>query len=112
MRSDRRLPVAIVGAGFSGTMVAAQLARRRIDCVLIEGNGRAGRGLAYSTREPAHVLNLRAETMSAWPEDPEHFTRAFEDEGIGSSDFAQRRQFGRYLGQILADALETGHVRL
>ena len=81
MKSDRRLPVAIIGGGFSGTMVAAQLARKGVDAVLIDGSGRAGLGIAYSTREPAHVLNVRAEVMSAWPEDLEHFVRLVEDEG-------------------------------
>ena len=52
-------------------MVAAQLARRGLRSALIEGQGRMGRGVAYSTKEPAHVLNVRAEVMSAWPEDLE-----------------------------------------
>ena len=67
MKSDRGLPVAIVGGGFSGTMVAAQLARKGIDAVLIDGSGRAGQGVAYSTTDAAHVLNIQADVMSAWP---------------------------------------------
>lgn len=35
MTSDRQAPVAIVGGGFSGTMVAAHLARRSIPAVLM-----------------------------------------------------------------------------
>ncbi len=97
MKSDRPLPVAIVGGGFSGTMVAAQLARKGIESVLIEGGCRVGRGIAYSTAEPAHVLNVCAELMSAWADDPEHFSRWFETQGGEASDFAQRRLFGRYL---------------
>ena len=73
MKSDRALPVAIVGGGFSGTMVAANLARKGIESVLIDGSGREGQGVAYSTHEPAHVLNVRAEVMSAWADDLEHF---------------------------------------
>ncbi|NUS99555.1 MAG: NAD(P)-binding protein [Sphingomonas sp.] len=112
MTSDRRLPVAIVGGGFSGTMVAAQLARNGIDAVLIEKAGRAGQGIAYSTREPAHVLNVRAEVMSAWADDLEHFVRVAEQEGGNRRDFVQRRQFGRYLKGLLADAVSSGHVRV
>ena len=70
--------VAVVGGGFSGTMLAAQLARRGIASALIDGSGRIGRGIAYSTREPAHVLNVFAEVMGAWPEDPEEFAPAVE----------------------------------
>ena len=58
-------------------MLAAQLARRGIASLLIEGGGRAGLGTAYSTDEPAHVLNVRAEGMSAWPDDPDHFADAW-----------------------------------
>lgn len=112
MKSDRVHPVAIVGGGFSGTMVAAQLARKGVDSVLIDGSGRAGHGVAYSTREPAHVLNVRAEVMSGWADDLEHFVRVAESEGGNRRDFVQRQQFGRYLRGILKDGIETGHLRL
>ena len=104
------LRVAIVGGGFSGTMVAAQLARRGIPSVLIEGSGRLGRGVAYSTREPAHVLNVRAEVMSAWPEDLDDFARLIEAEGGTAKDFSERRRFGRYLDTILEAAVGEGLV--
>jgi uncharacterized NAD(P)/FAD-binding protein YdhS len=112
MKSDRQKPVAIVGGGFSGTMVAAQLARKGIETILIEGGCRAGRGIAYSTTEPAHVLNVCAESMSAWAEDPEHFARWFETQGGEATAFAQRRLFGRYLDAVLGEATATGMVRL
>jgi uncharacterized NAD(P)/FAD-binding protein YdhS len=112
MTSDRRLPVAIVGGGFSGTMVAAQLARKGIESVLIDGAGRAGHGVAYSTREPAHVLNVRAEVMSAWADDLEHFVRVAEADGGNRRDFVQRQQFGRYLRGILKDTIDSGRLRL
>lgn len=112
MKSDRALPVAIIGGGFSGTMVAAQLARKSIDCVVLDGSGRTGHGLAYSTRHPAHVLNVPAESMSAWADDLEHFARVAEGAGAGRRDFVQRQLFGQYLRGILTDAVETGCVRL
>ena len=112
MTSDRAPPVAIIGGGFSGTMVAAQLARKGIDSVLIDGSGRAGQGVAYSTREPAHVLNVRAEVMSAWPDDLEDFVRVAEQEGNTRRDFVERRQFGRYLRALLDEAVGSGRVRL
>jgi len=93
-------------------MVSAQLARKGVDAVLIDGSGRAGLGIAYSTRDPAHVLNVRAEVMSAWPEDPEHFVRVVEQEGGTRRDFVQRRQFGRYLKAILGEGMATGRLRL
>jgi uncharacterized NAD(P)/FAD-binding protein YdhS len=112
MTSDRRLPVAIIGGGFSGTMVAAQLARRGIDNILIDGSGRAGLGVAYSTKEPAHVLNVRAEVMSAWDDDCEDFVRVAEQSGRDRRDFVERQQFGRYLRVILDEAVGSGRTRL
>jgi uncharacterized NAD(P)/FAD-binding protein YdhS len=108
MKSDRRVAVAIVGGGFSGTMAAAHLARRRIGSVLVEGGGRTGQGIAYSTDEAAHVLNVRSESMSAWPDDPSHFARESGD----PKGFAERRRFGRYLRAILEEAVASGHVEV
>ena len=108
MRSDRRTAVAIVGGGASGTILAAQLARRGIRSILIDGSGRMGRGVAYSTTEPAHLLNVRAEGMSAVAGEPDHFAQAFEAEGGDRRGFAQRRFFARYLSDILDEAVAGG----
>jgi len=112
MKSERPVAVAIVGGGASGTILAAQLARRGIESALVDGSGRAGKGVAYSTTEPAHLLNVRAEGMSAWAGDPGHFARRFEGEGGEPRGFAQRRLFGRYLGEILDEAVASGRVNL
>ena len=109
-KSDRPVPVAIVGGGASGTILAAQLARRGIHAALIEGGGRAGRGIAYSTTEPAHLLNVPAEGMSALAGEPEHFAKLFEAHGGHRRGFAQRRFFGRYLGDILDEAVASGCI--
>ncbi|MEO7365657.1 MAG: FAD/NAD(P)-binding protein, partial [Sphingomicrobium sp.] len=108
MKSDRRAPVAIIGAGFSGTMLAAQLARRGTKSLLIECSERAGFGTDYSTDEPAHLLNVRAEGMSAWPDDPGHFAREFGD----PRGFAERRFFGGYLRRVLDAAVTLGQVEI
>ena len=107
MRSDG-VPVAIVGGGFSGTILAAQLARRGITSALIDGSGRMGRGVAYSTSEPVHLLNVPAEGMSAWSGEPDHFARHFEAAGGDPRGFAERRFFGGYLDGILSNAVESG----
>ena len=111
MTSDR-LPVAIIGGGFSGTILAAQLARRGIASVVIEGGRRVGKGVAYSTTEPQHLLNVRAEGMSAWAGEPDHFAKRFEAEGGDRRGFAQRRQFALYLADILKEARASGEVRV
>ena len=111
MRSDRRCRSRSSVADFRGPWLQHSL-RAGLDAVLIDGSGRAGHGVAYSTREPAHVLNVRAEVMSAWPEDLEHFVRLVEEEGGTRHDFVERRQFGRYLKAILEEGMATGRLRL
>ena len=62
----------------TGTALAIQLARRLPpqSRVLLVGTPKAtGRGLAYGTDNPEHVLNVRAERMSLFPDDPGHFVR-------------------------------------
>lgn len=96
--------VAIVGGGFSGTLQAIQLLRRGARVTLIERAPRLARGVAYSTPHPEHLLNVRASGMSAFPDAPDHFIRWLEAEGGGPGTFAQRRLYGRYLGELLAAA--------
>jgi uncharacterized NAD(P)/FAD-binding protein YdhS len=112
MTSDRRVPVAIIGGGASGTIVAAQLARLGVRSLLIDGSGRMGRGVAYSTTEAAHLLNVRAEGMSAWAGEPDHFAKRFEGEGGSPRGFAQRRFFARYLKEMLDEAVASGRTEL
>jgi uncharacterized NAD(P)/FAD-binding protein YdhS len=109
MPGEQRTPVAIVGGGFSGTMVAANLARRGIESIIIEASGRVGQGNAYSTTEPAHLLNIRAHNMGAWAEDPEDFATR---ENVDPQAFAERRHYGRYLRAILDEAIESGSVQV
>ena len=105
MKSDAaHADVIVVGGGFSGTMAAAQLVRRGLGVVLVEGGGRAGLGTAYSTREAVHLLNVPAARMSAWPDRPDDFV----DAGHDLAAFAPRREFGAYLRAILDAAVADG----
>ncbi len=90
--------VAIVGAGFAGVMTAVQLARRGIEVVLIGRASQAGKGVAYATQDPAHLLNIPAVKMGAWPDAPGDFA---EVTGAGPEDYVPRMLYGRYLRAIL-----------
>jgi uncharacterized NAD(P)/FAD-binding protein YdhS len=73
-----RLPytIAIIGAGASGTLVAAQLmrqVRQPLHLFLIERRSLIGRGVAYGTTNACHLLNTPAERMSAYQDRPDHF---------------------------------------
>lgn len=110
MRSDGPA-VVIIGGGYSGTMVAAELARRGVASVLVDGSGRAGLGTAYSTPESAHLLNVVAVKMGAWADKPEDFAEEVERE-YEPDAYVPRRRYGEYLSKILAEACATGLVKL
>jgi len=71
-----------------------------------------GRGLAYSTTEAVHLLNVRADGMSAIAGEPDHFAQAFEAEGGNRRGFAQRRFFARYLRGLLDEAVASRRVEI
>lgn len=92
--------VAIIGGGFSGAMLAARLAEQGVASTLIDRTGTFGPGLAYSTPVDAHVLNVRANRMSAVEDRPDDFVRWLEANHPGSADpegFAPRRLYGLYV---------------
>ena len=50
--------------------------------------------------------------MSAIAGEPDHFAKRFAAEGGDPRGFAQRRFFGRYLGELLDEAVERGRTYL
>lgn len=99
--------VLIVGGGAAGVLVAIHLLRQVRDPVLVEiaePRAHLGEGVAYSTRNSAHLLNVPAGRMSALPDDPDHF-RAWA--GAGASSFLPRRRYAQYLVDLLAEAREA-----
>lgn len=101
------LPVAIVGAGFSGTLLAINLLRHGVKVVLIEREeAQLAKGLAFGTRRPEHLLNVRASNMSAFNDNLGHFLRWM---GFSSDDqanrFVSRLAYGHYLRELLIDVL-------
>ncbi|TGQ65535.1 MAG: FAD-dependent oxidoreductase [Mesorhizobium sp.] len=119
----RRLSVAIIGGGFSGAAVAWHLARgpERLSISVIEPRPVIGGGLAYSSEEPSHRVNVPAVRMSMAPDDPQHFARWLAGSGeierdadalLANGDvFPRRRVFGRYVAEQLAPHLNSGAVR-
>lgn len=107
--------VAIVGAGFSGTLQAINLLRHGGPrATLIERrDDHLARGVAYSACHPLHLLNVRAANMSALPDDPDHFVRWLAARGAGGAgSFASRAVYGSYLAELLDAARQAGGDRL
>ncbi|QMW23059.1 FAD/NAD(P)-binding protein [Sandaracinobacteroides saxicola] len=100
--------VAIIGAGFSGTMCAINLVRHGAAVDLIDASGHFGGGLAFGRAAPGHLLNVRAANMSALPDAPDHFARWMAHQGMDGHGFAPRRAYADYLAQLLAES-EAAH---
>lgn len=105
---DDLTDVVIVGAGASGSLLAGHLLRGnglgRI--VLVERRGTFGPGVAYSTREATHLLNVPAGGMSAVHDQPNHLVDWLKGAAMpaNAESFVPRSTYGVYLRSVLDDA--------
>ncbi len=115
-----RNTIAIVGGGFCGTVLAANLLRNPppspTDVVLIERGSEVGRGMAYALRDFPYLLNVPAARLSADSGDPQQFLRFARRRvpDADGEDFLPRALYGDYLQDVLvqAERAAPGHVRL
>jgi uncharacterized NAD(P)/FAD-binding protein YdhS len=113
--------VLIIGGGASGVLLACHLLRNPdsdVSVTLIEKRADIGRGIAYGTANPDHVLNVRAAFMSAFPDDPQHFWRWLSASGEGDRlncpdafCFVSRQVYGRYIASLIQPLMEQGGGR-
>lgn len=102
--------ITIIGGGASGTLLAVNLLKQkseeRLEINLVEKRAVVGRGVAFSTEEDVHLLNVPAAKMGAFADDIEHFHKWLQENEFtyGPSDFVPRRVFGRYLREQLDTA--------
>lgn len=101
--------VGIIGGGFCGSMVAANvLAQSKklgqpVTVHLIDRRGSIGEGIAYGTREATHLLNVPAKNMGAWADRPEDFLdwARERDPTAKPYDFLPRQLYGDYVRETL-----------
>lgn len=118
MKQVRR--IAVVGGGFSGAMAAVQILKQsdssKAQITLFEPRGVIGKGLAYGTSCEAHLLNVPAGKMSAFPDDPEHFLRWLQSRNpkAAPQTFAPRPWYGEYVSAVFetARAQHPGRVEV
>lgn len=114
--------IAVVGAGFSGTLLSLHLLRHcppGARVVLIERNARFGRGQAYATGNPSHLLNVPAGRMSAFHDRPDDFLDWLRRTGYAGCDggaptaacFVPRRTYGGYVRDLLKDEIRRSPRR-
>jgi uncharacterized NAD(P)/FAD-binding protein YdhS len=112
--------IAIIGGGFSGTVLAANLLHRpptvptRI--VLVERQSRMGCGAAYGPAGYPFLLNVPAGRMSAMSYEPAHlidFARRHLPQ-VGTESYLPRQLYGEYLDDFLRSAERAAprHVHL
>lgn len=121
--------VAIIGAGFSGSLTAIQLlagvgeGQPPASVALIEKELSAfGRGVAYNTPCGRHLLNVPAGKMGAFPDRLDDFLHWLEahpeavaELGLGKIDaatFVPRVLYGKYVASLLDEATARADGRL
>ena len=124
MTATSPLKIGIIGAGFSGTSLAACLSRLQLqshqsqlpslEVMLFDKTGYFGVGDAYRTPFPFHLLNVRAKDMSAFEDEPTHFLNwlqlnaarylpaASAASSISAEQFVPRLLYRHYLQDVLA----------
>ena len=108
-----KLTVAIIGGGFSGATLVAQLLRHSVEpisVVVIERSSTRGRGVAYGTMQGWHLLNVPAGDMSAFADDRGHLLRWAQnnfDSRVGPESFLPRRVYGQYIESLLKEAVAS-----
>jgi uncharacterized NAD(P)/FAD-binding protein YdhS len=123
MPRDTQRHVIIVGGGASGVLLACHLLRRATSSLrvtIVEKRAEVGRGIAYCTANPDHLLNVRAANMSAFPDQPDHFwhwlcaresTPRDKVTWAPCSDpfcFVPRRIYGDYIASLIEPLLSNG----
>ena len=115
--------VAILGFGFSGLMVVANMVRgasRPLEVYIIDPHLK-GLGIAYSTTHEGHLLNVPAGRMGAFADDVGGFHAWLQTQvnykHFTQVDFVPRAIYGQYLQSIWRDTQEMAaqkklHLRL
>lgn len=116
--TDSTRCIAIVGAGFCGTVTAINLLRQRHDeplRILLIDRDRHARGTAYAEYSSSYLLNVPAGRMSASSLDALDFLRFAQRTmpGATAENFLPRSLYGEYLEDRLSSAESAApHVRL
>jgi uncharacterized NAD(P)/FAD-binding protein YdhS len=117
--------IAIIGGGFSGTLVLANLVRESdvpLTIDLFETSGNMATGVAYGTIDIAHLLNVRTDRLGAFPEAPQGFyTWLHDEEGkkqiaklwpgyeVRNDGYVPRLLYATYLKHVLETTLRLAN---
>ncbi len=100
--------ITIVGAGFSGSALASELARQAgpgVELCLVGQPESYGRGVAYGEARPEHLLNVRASDLGASAAQPDGFADWLNLTDRARGSYLPRLLFGEYLHAQLQAAV-------
>lgn len=114
--------IAIIGGGFSGTMIGVHLienANTPIEIKLFNETEVLNTGIAYNPYSKKALLNVVSSRMSAFASDPDHFLNwlmqrdNFRDKErtLIANSFLPRYIYGEYLKDIWKDALKLAESK-
>ena len=110
--------IAIVGGGYCGCVTLIQLVRQSdipLEIILINKDNPLVKGIAYSSYNPKHILNVPAIKMSAFPDEPDHFINwikskpeysEYDNEELNDR-FMPRVIYGKYLEEIFENTIKN-----
>ena len=108
--------ITIIGGGACGISAFIELflqlrianLHKSVSITIIEENKEVGKGLAFGTKQPGHILNTQADLMGIHLAEPEHFSEWLKEHSTRISNevvdnegqdeaFTTRRLYGDYL---------------
>ena len=103
--------IAIVGGGISGTLTVLNCIKQSkspLKIIWFDAKNQFCKGLAYSTTDEQHLLNVRANNMSIFVDEPNHFVNWLTQyyPQYSGHNFAPRKLFGEYV-QATFDVLKN-----
>ncbi len=114
--------IAIIGAGFSGTLTAIHLIRNLvepIEIIIINEQETFNKGIAYNPYSKQHLLNVAASKMSAFSDQPDHFFQwvcnqseyTNKDKNSLENSFLPRQLYGQYLVDIWSETIQSEQAK-
>ena len=107
--------IAIIGGGASGALVVLNILKQStipIHVLWFDEKQRFGKGLAYSTLDRAHLLNVKVSNMSVFEEEPLHFFNWLQknNQSYDIDSFVPRCVYGKYITDTLHDLMNSNKL--
>lgn len=96
------ITIAIVGGGISGTLTVLNCIKQNkapLKIIWFDAKKQFCKGLAYTTTNDHFLLNVRANNMSIFADEPTHFVNWLGQHHpeFNANDFVSRKLFGEYV---------------